>query len=240
MEDPKMRGKFNFVLTEEEQKALEEDIDTDNYQKAVSSFVKRFTVMKGDKGDSPTKKDLIDLILPLVPKPIKGDKGDKGDKPEKEDLLTIILPLIPKVKDGKTPTKEELIDLITRLIPNPKHGKDGSPDTPQEIKIKLETLKGDDRLDASAIKNLPKGGGGDGGRFGLGSVGKVDLSSQCNGSNKTFNVPAHSFGLSLRSSTFPHEYREIVDWTSSGYTLTLTDNVTAPQQGITLSFTFVR
>lgn len=35
-------------------------------------------------------------------------------------------------------------------------GKDGSPDTPEEVRDKLETLKDDARLDASAIKNLPK------------------------------------------------------------------------------------
>lgn len=35
-------------------------------------------------------------------------------------------------------------------------GKDGSPDTPIEVRDKLETLKDEERLDASAIKNLPK------------------------------------------------------------------------------------
>lgn len=35
-------------------------------------------------------------------------------------------------------------------------GKDGSPDTPEEVRDKLETLKDEDRLDASAIKNLPQ------------------------------------------------------------------------------------
>jgi hypothetical protein len=35
-------------------------------------------------------------------------------------------------------------------------GKDGSPDTPEDIVIKLESLDGEDRLDASAIKNLPE------------------------------------------------------------------------------------
>lgn len=35
-------------------------------------------------------------------------------------------------------------------------GKDGSPDSPEQVRDKLETLKGEERLDASAIKNLPK------------------------------------------------------------------------------------
>lgn len=37
-----------------------------------------------------------------------------------------------------------------------KDGKDGSPDTAEQIKLKLETLKDENRLDASAIKNLPE------------------------------------------------------------------------------------
>jgi hypothetical protein len=35
-------------------------------------------------------------------------------------------------------------------------GADGSPDKPAEVKKKLETLQGDERLDASAIKNLDR------------------------------------------------------------------------------------
>lgn len=70
-------------------------------------------------------------------------------------------------KDGKTPTKSELSKLIKPLIVKPINGKDGkdgkdgvdgldgSPDTPLKIVEKLESLKGDKRLDASAIKNLP-------------------------------------------------------------------------------------
>lgn len=34
-------------------------------------------------------------------------------------------------------------------------GKDGSPDKPKDIRNKLELLKGDERLDAKAIKGLP-------------------------------------------------------------------------------------
>lgn len=39
---------------------------------------------------------------------------------------------------------------------NGKDGKDGSPDTAEQVRDKLETLDGEDRLDAKAIKNLPK------------------------------------------------------------------------------------
>ena len=33
---------------------------------------------------------------------------------------------------------------------------DGSPDTPEQVRDKLETLSGEERLDAKAIKNLPE------------------------------------------------------------------------------------
>jgi hypothetical protein len=36
-------------------------------------------------------------------------------------------------------------------------GKDGSPDTPEQVRDKLEKLSGDERIDASAIKGLEKG-----------------------------------------------------------------------------------
>lgn len=40
--------------------------------------------------------------------------------------------------------------------PAGKDGKDGSPDTAEQIRNKLEILKGENRLDASAIRNLPE------------------------------------------------------------------------------------
>ena len=47
-------------------------------------------------------------------------------------------------------------------------GSDGSPDTAAQIKTKLETLTGNNRLDASAVKNIPTGGGG--GTIATGSI----------------------------------------------------------------------
>lgn len=57
-------------------------------------------VIRCKKGDSPTKEELLELIVPLIPEPVKGE-------------------------DGKTPTEDELIDLIIPLIPEPIKGEDG-------------------------------------------------------------------------------------------------------------------
>ena len=99
---------------------------------------------------------------------------EDGETPSEEELIALIKPLIPKVENGKTPTKKELLSLIEPLIPVieninqddvvsevlgkielPKY-KETILDDAGQIRDKLETLKEEDRLDASAIKNLPQ------------------------------------------------------------------------------------
>lgn len=68
------------------------------------------------------------------PQGLRGEKGEKGDRGE-------IGPPGPVGRPG--------------INGQPgKPGKDGSPDSPKAIKLKLESLSGDERLDAKAIKNL--------------------------------------------------------------------------------------
>lgn len=108
--------------------------------------------MKGDRGDAgndgrtPTENELRDIILQLIPETKDGKDGYSPIK--NKDYF-----------DGKTPTKSELLELIEPLIPlveNGQDGKDGSPDTPVQLRDKLELLKDDERLDFSAIKGTEK------------------------------------------------------------------------------------
>lgn len=89
-----------------------------------------------------------------------------GETPTKEQLIALIKPLIPKPKGGKTPSVQELLDIIEPLIPEidtdaiaslavekiklPKN-KD---ETGETIKTKLESLKGENRLDKKAVKGI--------------------------------------------------------------------------------------
>lgn len=77
---------------------------------------------------------------------------------------------------------QKMMDECKAMMPKDgMDGKDGSPDTAPQIKDKLESLEGDARLDAKAIKNLPqathttqtiyKGGGGI--RLNVGGVEEV-------------------------------------------------------------------
>ena len=55
--------------------------------------------------------------------------------------------------DFDVPDEARIIESIIDLVPKPK---DGSPDSPEEVRSKLESLEGEERLDAFAIKNLPQ------------------------------------------------------------------------------------
>ena len=99
----------------------------------------------------------------------KGEKGDDGYTPIKgkdyytpEEIKEIKKEVTPikgkdyfdgkdgkKGRDGKDGTRG------LRGLPG-KDGKDGSPDTPYEIRDKLSSLRGNERLDAKHIKNLEK------------------------------------------------------------------------------------
>lgn len=66
---------------------------------------------------------------------------------------------IERPKDGKDADEEKIIESVLSQIKLPEQ-KETILDTPEEIADKLESLKGDNRLDASAIKNLPEIKGG--------------------------------------------------------------------------------
>ena len=71
---------------------------------------------------------------PIGPKGKDGKDGAQG-------------PIGPKGKDGKNGERGP-------IGPKGKDGKDGSPDTAENIRNKLESLIGDDRLDKKAIRGL--------------------------------------------------------------------------------------
>ena len=82
----------------------------------------------------------------------KGDPGSPG-KPGKNGK-SIIGPRGPRGRaglDGEAPSVRDVADVVARIIGKPK---DGSPDTPAQIVTKLQSLKGNRRLDKSAVKGL--------------------------------------------------------------------------------------
>lgn len=99
---------------------------------------------RGEKGESPTREELILLIKPLLPKAIKGDRGNKGDQgemPSIEQMQEVMRTLIPEpVKDenGVLQTnKEALIREILTLVPQKENV------TAETLIAAISELKGD-------------------------------------------------------------------------------------------------
>lgn len=128
---------------------------------------------------------------------VPGPKGDKGDPGE-----SITGPRGPK-------------------------GNDGSPDTPKQIRDKLETLKGDERLDRSAIKGLDDelkridSKSNTSFAISRGQVKAYDLSASLNGVTKTFALPAFWLIIDVKLSSAP-VLRPTTDFTSDGNAMTIT------------------
>lgn len=112
---------------------------------------------------------VFEKVVPLIPVPENGKDGADADT---ELIIREMLPLVmEKMPKPEKINEASIVSKVLSRIRIPQDGKDGekgkdgSPDTPVQVKEKLETLKGDERLDASAIKNLPKAamqfGGGD-------------------------------------------------------------------------------
>lgn len=136
---------------------------------------------QGPKGEDADEDYIIEAVIPRVLEQIR--QPENGKDGADADVELIIKEMIPLVMD-QMPRPKELNEVlvIERILSRIKipqdgkpgeKGKDGSPDTPVQVKDKLETLKGDDRLDASAIKNLPRTQIGGGGSFT--GLAKVDV-----------------------------------------------------------------
>lgn len=161
---------------------------------------------------------------------------------------------LAKVRDGKTPIKgvdyfdgqpgksidkATVVAAVIAQLPPPDE------ETAEDQRDKLESLKGDARLDKSAIKGLddelkriellPRGGTGKRQR-----VFTYDLTSQCNGVLKTFGIPTNFGVIGVFSTEFPIVYRPIIDYTIGNHSITLTDQVSAPATGQTLIVQYIR
>lgn len=170
---------------------------------AVKQVVEKMQFFKGEPGkDGITpkrgkdywtendKKELVDEIWKkvVIPTPKDGITPEAGiDYPSYKEVQTWVEDAVAAIPRPKEVDLVKVADAVLKMVVIPAPipgapGKDGSPDTPENIKEKLESLRGDDRLDARAIKNLPKTQiGGGGGPNSLRHLEDVSLSSPTNG-----------------------------------------------------------
>lgn len=198
--------------------------------------------LKGEQGDSPTDDHLINLIQPLIPSPVPGRDGYTPQKGIDYRDGT----------DAPPVDEQKIVDTVLSKIPPPIPGKNADPvDEDVLIESIIKEIKKKKLIDISDIKNsgqfmykgtkyniyeLMHGGGSSTSSI----TYSVDLSAQCNGSNKVFTVPTNTSFILLTGTDAPLTYRPVIDYTGSGTTtLTLDVGVNAPSSGATLILTYV-
>jgi hypothetical protein len=152
------------------------------------------------------------------------------------DKLANVDEKMSMVRNGKDADETRVMRDVMKNIRLPK---DGSPDTPEEIRNKLEKLYGENRLDKSAIRGLEeienaiidmKNVGGKtfmvGGKA-RNSIHIHDLSSQLNGVDKTFDLPSNFGIVGVWCSSMPNAFRPTIDYTEGNKTITFTDEINA-------------
>ena len=231
--------------------------------KAVTQLIadsKGDTGEKGDVGYTPikgvdffTEREIQQFTTQIqsrirIPKDgIDGITPEAGvDYPTNQQVRDEIIkhiPNIPKPENGKTPIKG--VDYFTERDIKEILVKLNVPEvTGEQIVKKVNALEitPEKQIDASHIKNLPefvrkaakrtlhRGGA---------AVLWHDLSSELDGVTKTFTIPVNNNNSVMVFSTqFPIIFRRTIDFTISGRTLTLTDEVDAPALGQSLNVLF--
>lgn len=237
---------------------------------ALMEVLSRVQTLQGNEGYTPVKGvdyftpdeivAMCDYIRSLIPDgrtpqkgidyfdgkhgktPVKGVDyfdGNHGQTPAKgidywtpADRAAIVDELVKKVK-GKDGTSPKMEEIIAAAIP-----------------VLREELRYENIKNAPDLKDLPeliaflrrggfRGGGGSTGGTGV-TPQRVDLSSQCNGSNTVFTIGGgFTTILSLIGSDAPIIYRPVVDFSEASPNITLTAAVNPPSNGATLVATYV-
>jgi hypothetical protein len=126
--------------------------------KVITSKGEIEVVVKGKKGDKPSIEELLEIIEPLIPEPIKGDSYILTDKDKKEIAKNIKVPVVEKVIE-KTETiieKPITIDKTKTVVKEVAKYEEAG-----DLAKKLNTLS--KAIDFKVIKNFPdmsKGAGG--------------------------------------------------------------------------------
>lgn len=141
MEDP-----TGTLLTDIE--ALQEK--TEKTEADLQSLASKYSV---------TEDEIRALFSALESGQLKGDKGDTyalTEDDKKEIASTIKVPVVEKIIEKTEVIREQpIVTEITKVTNEIKEV--AVSDTAEDIRNKLELLEGEERLDASAIKNLPEG-----------------------------------------------------------------------------------
>lgn len=214
---------------------------------AVEKITKNlFKDMKGMKGDVPVAG--VDYPIPENGKDYvltvqdKQEIADRVTVPVVEKIIerTEVIKEVPMVTEITNEIIKEVALLqtgedIVNKINNLSTDDDSNKIDKEHIKgwkEEIETLRKEITESKTARTSTFSGG--------RNVVQVADLTAQCNGVTKTFEVPSHRFLVSLQGTQFPIVYRPTIDFTIANKILTLTDQVSAPDTGQTLIFLYIK
>lgn len=165
----------------------------------------------------------IDSIKGEISKLQESIQGNSNEiKNSKVDLS----PYDKKFKDIQTQISSSLTSLEAKMSDKMKEG---------EIKKEIDDLKTTIQTLDTKITQVGKTRGTIGGMRKVPIVKPYSLTSQCNGSTKTFTVPKDTTAiLAVFGSSFPINYDPFVDWTFSGNKITLDSKIAAPETSQTM------
>lgn len=217
-------------------KIVNGSLSKEDFEKAFKSVLD--LVLKMEKRNSAEFDVLKQTTLKLIEtmenrhntaySDLKGQVNDvfvgdqvKRMRGEHDERMKIIDMKVASLKDG---TKGDKGDKGDRGLP----GLPAPADNAGKIRDKLEMLKGDDRLDASAIRGIDKliktekvvvrGGGGP-------NANAVQTHYFTGDGTKSYYVPTHRSALLLIGTQGPIMFKKTTDWTASNHTLTFTSAV---------------
>ena len=198
-----MMGVVKATKKDVESLIAQEKSEKEALEREVNQAIREIKLKKGEKGDKGDKGADGKASNGKDGKDGKdGAKGDKGDKGEPG-------------RDGSPDSSEEIVDKINQL-----------PTDNDNLKIEKEHIKGLEEWEKgieTRIANIPRGGGARSGN----SVQYYDISSELNGVTKVFNIPTNRRVLQVIGSSFPFNFRPLIDYTVDGRTLTFTDQIDA-------------
>lgn len=128
---------------------IEEDVEEMEVKiEQIKEIAETTKKEKGEKGDKHTDEEVIELIKPLIPEPIKGDNYILTDKDKKDIASSIKVPIVNKIIEKTEVIKE--IPIITNEVKEV-----AKTDTGEQIvdKINLQPKKIESsKLDLSKVE----------------------------------------------------------------------------------------
>jgi len=232
-------------IREKQLKQIEEMITSINDGLTKEEFIEAFEqvakVVKQIKETNQKHKNELQDEIKRAKTELRDVKDDRLDNAiqklqqkaskifEKErKTLNFIKDKAQELKDGEDADEQYVISEVLSKIEFPDEL------TKEELRDKLEKLKGEERLNVSAIDGLEekfeevkktKSVGG-GGIIGKNIFKNIDISDKLDGSTKTFNIQSVWNILSVDLSSFPYgALRKGTDYTHNSNSITFTDEI---------------